>query len=127
MSTTPPRLPRTGELRRTTDTAPTVVADLTRNGFAVGHVRASDKAAFLAAVGPALRLPSWYGRNLDALWDCLTDLTRPTALVWTGWEDLAVTSPDDWARVLRVLSERVRAEPAFTVVLAAPDDARRRL
>ena len=24
-----------------------------------------------------LRLPDWYGGNLDALHDCLTDITRP--------------------------------------------------
>lgn len=119
MTATPPSGPPAGELWRTTVAADRVAADLTRRGYAVGRVTASDKAGFLAAVGTALKLPSWYGRNLDALWDCLTDLSAPTALVWSGWEDLAVTSPDDWAKVMRVLGERVRLEPAFTVVLAA--------
>lgn len=27
-----------------------------------------------------LRLPSWYGRNLDALYDCLTDIREDTEL-----------------------------------------------
>ena len=27
-----------------------------------------------------LQLPVWYGRNLDALHDCLTDLREPVAL-----------------------------------------------
>ena len=27
-----------------------------------------------------LRLPSWYGRNLDALYDCLTDLHVPVTV-----------------------------------------------
>ena len=27
-----------------------------------------------------LRFPDWYGRNLDALYDCLTDLREPAAI-----------------------------------------------
>ncbi|MDY4921366.1 MAG: barstar family protein [Phascolarctobacterium sp.] len=29
----------------------------------------------------ALALPEYYGSNLDALYDCLTDITEPTELV----------------------------------------------
>lgn len=32
-------------------------------------------------LGCALYLPEWWGRNLDALHDCLTDLDRPVKLV----------------------------------------------
>ena len=28
----------------------------------------------------ALNLPTWYGRNLDALYDCLTSITAPTGV-----------------------------------------------
>ena len=28
----------------------------------------------------ALNLPEWYGRNLDALFDCLTDLKEPVTV-----------------------------------------------
>ena len=31
-------------------------------------------------LGGALGLPEWWGRNLDALHDCLTDLGRPVRL-----------------------------------------------
>ncbi len=34
----------------------------------------SDRKAVLVALGRALALPQWYGANLDALYDCLTDL-----------------------------------------------------
>jgi len=34
-----------------------------------------DKSALLASVGRALRFPSWFGANWDALEDCLTDLS----------------------------------------------------
>ena len=31
-----------------------------------------------------LDFPSWFGRNLDALHDCLTDIGSPTRLLLTG-------------------------------------------
>ena len=31
-----------------------------------------------------LSFPAWFGRNLDALHDCLTDIGEPTRLVLTG-------------------------------------------
>jgi RNAse (barnase) inhibitor barstar len=36
--------------------------------------RAHDKGAFMSQVAQALRFPSYFGNNLDALHDCLTDL-----------------------------------------------------
>ena len=34
----------------------------------------TDKAGFLACVAAALRFPDWFGRNWDALADCLGDM-----------------------------------------------------
>ena len=37
-----------------------------------------------------LSFPAWYGRNLDALYDCLTDLSEDVELHlqnWESWED----------------------------------------
>lgn len=31
-----------------------------------------------------LSFPDWFGRNLDALHDCLTDISAPTRLILTG-------------------------------------------
>lgn len=45
----------------------------------VDLARIHDKAGLLAAIGRALQFPSWYGRNLDALADCLSDLSWLTA------------------------------------------------
>lgn len=35
-----------------------------------------------------LSFPHWYGHNLDALYDCLTDLTQQTRLVIKGFDSL---------------------------------------
>jgi ribonuclease inhibitor len=44
-----------------------------------------------------LNFPAWYGRNLDALHDCLTDL-KDVELVLIGWPDEGYLS-----RVRRVI------------------------
>ena len=88
-------------------------------GWHVGVLESPrTKAEALEGLGRALAVPRWYGRNLDALADCLGDLARPTALVWRGWESLAIDASDDWADVLRVLRERAAQQPGFLVVLA---------
>ena len=38
-----------------------------------------------------LEFPAYYGHNLDALMDCLTEIRRDLALCLTGWADLG-----DW-------------------------------
>ncbi len=37
------------------------------------------------ALSEALELPEWYGRSLDALYDCLTDLSVPTTIRVEHW------------------------------------------
>jgi RNAse (barnase) inhibitor barstar len=73
---------------------------------------------FYEELASGLRLPSWFGRNLDALWDVLTDLPGPTALILTDWTRLARSRPERWASILATLVERTRIAPAFAVVLA---------
>ncbi len=41
-----------------------------------------DKHAVLATIGRAFAFPEWYGANLDALYDCLTDLPDQGAPGW---------------------------------------------
>lgn len=45
-----------------------------------------EKAQLHAALADALSFPDWYGKNLDALYDCLTDLDDPVHLHLIGWE-----------------------------------------
>lgn len=68
-----------------------------------------DREAAMAALERALSLPEWWGRNLDALHDCLTDLGRPVRLELHGRETLEATP---FGRVLlRVLEDAAGQNP----------------
>ena len=41
-----------------------------------------DKKSVLQAIGRAFAFPQWYGANLDALYDCLTDLPERREPGW---------------------------------------------
>ena len=57
----------------------------------------ADQEALHDVLTRELELPEWYGRNLDALHDCLTDL-KDVELVLIGWPDEGYLS-----RVRRVI------------------------
>ena len=46
----------------------------------------TGRDAFHDTVARELALPQWYGRNLDALHDCLTAVSEPTHLVLENWQ-----------------------------------------
>ena len=48
----------------------------------------ADRGEFHALLKEALEFPQWYGENLDALYDCLTDLSEDIEVTFTGWEAL---------------------------------------
>ena len=62
----------------------------------------SDKAGFHAAVAEALHFPAHYGKNLDALHDCLTDIFTDTQIQFENWDALenalgSYTAAIQWA------------------------------
>lgn len=44
-----------------------------------------DKAGFHRTVSQALAFPHWYGNNLDALHDCLTEISSDTRIQFVNW------------------------------------------
>lgn len=86
---------------------------------------AQTKDEVLAAVGEALELPDYYGRNFDALEECLRSVARdaPVVLLWDGWGTLARTDPRAFGIALAVLRSRADAG-SFSVLLRGdgPDD-----
>ena len=46
----------------------------------------TDRASLHTLLAEGLSLPEWYGRNLDALHDCLTDIPEVTYVRLLNWE-----------------------------------------
>ena len=45
-----------------------------------------DARTFHELLCQTLDFPLWYGHNLDALYDCLTDRTEKTMLILQNWD-----------------------------------------
>ncbi|HEX7308344.1 barstar family protein [Lentzea sp.] len=68
------------------------------------HILVSEKKAAIAAIAKALDFPSWFGQNLDALHDSLTDLS------WLPEGEYVLVVPADLdPDVAEVLRDAVRA------------------
>ena len=59
----------------------------------------------------ALRLPEWYGRNLDALYDCLTDVQEETVVVLRDRAALEEHLGGYGRRLVRLLEEVSQENP----------------
>ncbi|MCD9142382.1 barstar family protein [Streptomyces albireticuli] len=102
LGTTPPgvyRLPPT-------DTAPRVAALAAEAEWRAAPLHlggVTTKKAFLDRCATDLEFPEWFGRNWDALADCLTDLSwwleegkaRGYLLVTEDWETFRKAAPKD--------------------------------
>ena len=74
--------------------------------FAVDASGARTKAQMLGLLGRTLAFPSWFGRNWDALEDCLADLSwveGPGVLIRIeGFSAYAEADPDGFAILLDI-------------------------
>lgn len=71
--------------------------------------RLCDREEAMELLGQALALPEWWGRNLDALYDCLTEPGRPVRLELDGRE--AMERSLFGRRLLRVLEDAAAENP----------------
>ncbi|MEU8620303.1 barstar family protein [Streptomyces sp. NPDC048623] len=101
----------------TDDTDGTDGTDGTEGVVVLDLYGVTDKAAFMDRCAAALALPDWFGRNWDALADCLTDLPEPVALVVTGWQAYARTHPREWQVAQDVFATAVEERPTRITVL----------
>lgn len=97
-------------------TAAAVADEASARGAYVHTVRGPgmrDRLAVLDAIAAAMRFPDYFGRNLDALYDCLTDLSwLPTGehvLIWVASGALSEADPKGYLAIRSVLSDAQRA------------------
>ena len=67
------------------------------------------------ALAEGLRFPAWYGGNLDALHDCLTDLSDPVHLTVLHAQALEDALGAYCRSFQRVLSDSAQENEHFTV------------
>lgn len=74
--------------------------------YAIDASAVRTKSQMLGLLGRSLAFPPWYGRNWDALEDCLTDLDwlqdPGIAVRFEGFEPYAEADPDGFAILLDI-------------------------
>ncbi|MFE7775998.1 barstar family protein [Streptomyces sp. NPDC057445] len=81
----------------------------------------TDKAAFMERCAADLELPAWFGRNWDALADCLTDLpgNEGTLVLICRWQEFAAACPREWETAQEVFAHAVDGMPGRLAALVA--------
>jgi hypothetical protein len=84
-------------------------AEARLRGASVGVVGPADRRPeLLGAIGRVLRFPGYYGRNLDALEECLSDLSwlpeGEVVLVWDGEDTLRRADPAGYVALMEVFT-----------------------
>lgn len=77
----------------------------------------TDRPAAHSHLVQQLELPSWYGRNLDALYDVLTDISRETELILRDPGAVAEQLGRYGEALLDTLREAAESNPYLTVTL----------
>lgn len=118
----------------TTSMFDTLASAASERGFAVARIDLADcrnKAVMLARMAEALSLPADFGRNWDALSDCLRDLSWLQAdgytLLIEHTQGMRQARPKNFNTLLDILDEAaaawVRDDVPFFVFLSVSDDA----
>ncbi len=69
-----------------------------------------------------LELPEWYGRNLDALMDCLTDMRYDCELEFIGLSSIMDNLMEYGDRMLTTLHLAAFENPHLTLVFREKED-----
>lgn len=70
-----------------------------------------SRADFHREIAKELSFPKWYGNNLDALYDCLTDICTETRLILLNWDPSASFARSFYS----VLTQAAEDNPQFHV------------
>jgi ribonuclease inhibitor len=77
----------------------------------------SDRAELHRQLARVLELPDWYGANLDALYDCLTDCFEGTELHLTHFDALEGCLGDYAGKLEAVLRRAAGDNPRLRIAL----------
>ena len=88
----------------------------------------ADKDTFLSRIAEALEFPDWFGRNWDAFFDCLTDLSwlpsRGHVLVLLNSAEMRRDAPEAFDTAISIMREAALAwqkrEGSLRVIMDAP-------
>ncbi len=75
----------------------------------------TSRAEFHEALAKALSFPDWYGKNLDALHDCLTDIFEDTRIQFEHWEILEAHLGSYSAAIQWAMTHAAGENPAIQV------------
>jgi hypothetical protein len=97
--------------------------------FDINLEAVAGKREFLAACAKALRFPPAFGKNWDALADCLKDLCADSVVSCRNCEAFAGEAPDDYATALEIFHDAAtywneRGSAFVLLVDAEPEGAR---
>ena len=84
--------------------------------FFVDLLEITDKSSLHNRLREKLSLPSWYGNNLDALYDVLTDMEVPACIHFLGWEKAVRRFPSYMKAFRKVLSDAEKDNPGLSIV-----------
>jgi RNAse (barnase) inhibitor barstar len=77
--------------------------------FRVNLAKAGDKEHLLAAIAKSLKFPEWFGHNLDALADCVSDMSwRPAdgyVVLLEHCDGIHGKAEDDFVSVLNIFEQ----------------------
>lgn len=83
----------------------------------------NDRKSLHERLQESLILPSWYGRNLDALYDALTDSSAPIYVSFAGWKELEEADPA-YFKIFRSVLSAVETElPGSSFIFEEEEDA----
>jgi len=83
----------------------------------------SDRDGFHRRLQESIPVPDWYGNNLDALYDVLTEMPEPVQIRILGWQELAEAEPLYFDRVRRVFRDAHRETPGLDTVFEEKNGA----
>lgn len=89
------------------------------NKIVLDGTQFTNKEKLHAILKSALQLPSYYGNNLDALWDCVTgDIQLPISIEWINFQSSKMLLGDYAEEVLKIfLSASDILEEDFTITV----------